>query len=135
MGIMRQKYLFLTPSGKTREVDSEKKYVVRHSQAFADFTRERVDTYLCKLVATSQYPAVSVPENATPKEKARLRKIGRLKSDLVSATAKFNHLPRRESFSGLHWAGEIDRLQQELDKLGDKSERMYPEISIEVGGV
>lgn len=59
-------------------------------------------------------------------------KVMRLRYQLNSAIKTFKKLPRRESFSGLHYASEIDRLQKELDKMGDKEERFRPEISIEI---
>ena len=61
------------------------------------------------------------------------KKIAALKKKVAEAIKKFDSLPRRDSFSGLHLGGEINRIQQELDRLGDKSKRHYPEITIEIG--
>ena len=45
----------------------------------------------------------------------------------------FCHMPRRESFSGLHVSRELEHTQQELDKREKKrTKRYYPHVRIEV---
>ena len=75
---MKRKYLFLTPSGKTHEVDDDRKWVSRHAQVFADRTGEKVETFLCRQICVVKYPTVRIPKDASGKEKVRLKKIGRL---------------------------------------------------------
>ena len=66
----------------------------------------------------------------TKKEK-RITKLRRERDRLWRSFCK---MPRRDSFSGLHVADEVERVQQELDKLEgkNKSKRYYPELSIEL---
>lgn len=47
---------------------------------------------------------------------------------------EFNRMARRESFSGLHVADKLEKVQQELDRRERKPSKRYTcEISIEVG--
>jgi hypothetical protein len=59
-------------------------------------------------------------------------KIIRLKKELKKAIYDFEHMPRRESFSGLHMAGKIDSIQKKLEKLNADWEPYIAEISIEI---
>lgn len=46
----------------------------------------------------------------------------------------FCRMPRRSSFSGLHVASELERVQRELDRRERiRTKRYYPEMTIEVG--
>jgi hypothetical protein len=49
---------------------------------------------------------------------------------------RFCSLPRKESFSGLYISGELEKVQQELDRLeGSKPSKRYRMvINIEIGG-
>lgn len=64
----------------------------------------------------------------------RQQKIEKLQKKRDELWKDFWRMPRRESFSGIHVAGQLEKVQQELDKLeGDKpSKRFYPKISIEM---
>ena len=66
----------------------------------------------------------------TQKEKT----IARLQKERDKLWSDFCRMPRRESFSGIHVAGQLEKVQQKLDKLeGNKrSKRYYPQINIEV---
>lgn len=64
---------------------------------------------------------------------ARISRIKRLKKDLKKHLYDWNHMQRRSSFSGIHAAGQIDKIQQELERLGDKSKRHYITVDIEIG--
>ena len=57
-----------------------------------------------------------------------------LRSERDSLWSDFCRMPRRESFSGLHVAGELDRCQRCLDLLegNERTRRHVAEISIEV---
>jgi len=70
----------------------------------------------------------------TTEKKKRKRKIARLQKKRDELWGNFCRMPRRESFSGIHVANQLEKVQQELDKLeGDKrSKRYYPQINIEV---
>lgn len=61
-------------------------------------------------------------------------KIAKLQEERDELWKKFRRLPKKGSFSGLRVSSELEKIQQELDKLeGDKrSKRYYPEISIEI---
>ncbi|MDP1688929.1 MAG: hypothetical protein Q8L47_02255 [bacterium] len=61
-------------------------------------------------------------------------KIVKLRNKRDVLWKKYCHLPRRDSFSALHISGQLNKVQQKLDKLeGDKrSKRYYPEINVEV---
>jgi len=69
-------------------------------------------------------------QKATPKEKT----IARLQKKRDKLWSDFCRMPRRESFSGIYVAGELDKVQKKLDELeGNKrSKRYYPKINIEV---
>jgi hypothetical protein len=62
-------------------------------------------------------------------------KIVRLRKKRDKLWQEFCRLPRKESFSGLHISEQLNKVQQELDKLegNKKSKRYYTEISIEMG--
>lgn len=62
--------------------------------------------------------------------------VARLQKKRNELWRDFCRMPRRESFSGIHVAGQLEKVQQELDKLEGKnrSKRYYPRISIEVFG-
>jgi hypothetical protein len=63
--------------------------------------------------------------------KTKLLKIQRLRKKRDRLYHEFNTMPRRSSFSGLHVSGELDDVQQELDRLEvRKSKRYYTEIDI-----
>ena len=66
----------------------------------------------------------------TQKEKT----IARLQKERDKLWSDFCRMPRRESFSGMHVAGQLEKVQQKLDKLeGNKrSKRYHPQINIEV---
>jgi hypothetical protein len=66
----------------------------------------------------------------TKKEKT----IARLQKKRDEFWRDFCRMPRRESFSGFYVAGQLDKVQQELDKLEGKkrSKRYRPQINIEV---
>ena len=70
------------------------------------------------------------------KEERKERKIARLQKKRDKLWKDFCRMPRRESFSGMHVAGQLDKVEQELDRLeGDKpSKRYYPRIDIEIPG-
>lgn len=69
-------------------------------------------------------------QRITPKEKT----IARLQKKRDELWSDFCRMPRRESYSGLHVAGKLDKVQKKLDELeGNKrSKRYYPKINIEV---
>jgi hypothetical protein len=46
-----------------------------------------------------------------------MTKIERLRKKRDTLWNDFNTMPRRESFSGLYVSGELEKVQQELDKL------------------
>jgi len=102
------------------------------AQFWADVSGERVSVYRCVPVKKTS-PKIVFPQHASKIERVRLRKVAALKADLATASARFYALPKRGSFSGIHCAGEISRIQQELDALGDKGPRIHPEVNIEVG--
>ena len=131
MTTKKTRYLFITPSGKTHSVSDSVRYAKRHAQFFADRTGEKVETFVCKLTDET-VPTVHYPKGATKAQRATIRKIAAIRCKLTTAINMFNSLPRRESFSGLHYASEIDSLQKQLEAIGDKSTRIYPEITIEV---
>lgn len=62
-------------------------------------------------------------------------KIARLREKRDGLWKEFCRLPKKGSFSGLHVSEQLDKVQQELDKLegNRRSKRYYPEINIEVG--
>lgn len=66
----------------------------------------------------------------TQKEKT----IARLQKERDKLWSDFCRMPRRESFLGIHVAGQLEKVQQNLDKLeGNKrSKRYYPQINIEI---
>ena len=68
------------------------------------------------------------------KEEKKRKKIEKLQKKRDELWKDFCRMPRRESFSGIHVAGQLEKVQQELDKLeGNKpSKRYYPKISIEM---
>lgn len=68
------------------------------------------------------------------REKRKERKIAKLRKKRDNLWKDFCRMPRRESFSGLHVAGQLDKVQQKLDKLeGDKRSKRYcAEINIEI---
>ena len=70
----------------------------------------------------------------TKKERIATRRIVILCNRRDALWKDFCHMPRRESFSGLHVAGQLEKVQQELDKLEGKkrSKRYYPQINIEI---
>ncbi len=70
------------------------------------------------------------------KEEKKKRKIARLQKKRDELWKDFCRMPRRESYSGIYVAGQLDKVEQELDKLeGDKqSKRYYPRINIEIPG-
>lgn len=63
-------------------------------------------------------------------EMAKSNKIEKLQDELKVAVTKFKRLPNRGGFSALSLGERIEAIQQELDTLGDKSERFYPEVNI-----
>jgi len=67
--------------------------------------------------------------------KQKLARIKRLRKDRDRLWKEFCRLPRRSSFSGLAVSGELNKVQQELERLEGKrkSKRYYTEIDIEVG--
>lgn len=71
--------------------------------------------------------------NGNNKKTARNKKIEKLQKERDRLWKDFWRMPRRESFSGLHVAGKLDKVQRELDKLeGDKRSKRYrAEINIE----
>lgn len=66
-------------------------------------------------------------------DKKKERKIAGLRKRRDELWKDFCRMPRKESFSGIYVANQLEKVQQELDKLeGDKrSKRYYPQISIE----
>ena len=69
-------------------------------------------------------------------ENKKKRKIARLRKKRDELWKDFCRMPRRESFSGLYVAGQLEKVQQELDRLesNGRSKRYYPRINIEVFG-
>ena len=65
--------------------------------------------------------------------KQKQKRIAELKSELDKRLDDWKRMPRRSSFPGIHCANRIDAIQQELERLGDKSKRHYIELNIEVG--
>lgn len=61
------------------------------------------------------------------------RKIYRLRHRVNKLIREFRALPRKDSFSGLHLAGRIEKAQKQLDELGDRGQRFVARISVEVG--
>lgn len=61
-------------------------------------------------------------------------KIAKLCKKRDKLWKSFCRMPRRESFSGLHVSEQLNKVQQQLDKLegAKRSKRYYTEISIEV---
>ena len=70
------------------------------------------------------------------KEEKKERKIARLREKRDKLWKDFCRMPRRESLSGIYVAGQLDKIEQELDKLegNRRSKRYYPEINIEIPG-
>lgn len=64
----------------------------------------------------------------------REKRIAKLRAKRDVLWRSFCRMPRRESFSGLHVAQQLEKVQQELNKLEGKnrSKRYYPEITIEI---
>jgi hypothetical protein len=60
-------------------------------------------------------------------------RVVQLHTALQQEWEQFQRLPKKGSFSGLAIAERIDKLQQELDVLGDKGVRHQVEINVEVG--
>jgi hypothetical protein len=62
------------------------------------------------------------------------KKIAKLQKKRDELWKDFCRMPRRESFSGMYVAGQLEKVQQELDKLegAKRSKRYYPKISIEI---
>lgn len=125
-------YLLKTKSEKIRTVECSAKELNRHARTWTDIDGEVMEVFVCVKVREFS-PTVHIPKGTPKKEAMRLRKIGTLKAELNTAINTFYHLPKKGSFSGIHWADEIDRIQKELDQLEDKSKRIYPEVNIEVG--
>jgi hypothetical protein len=125
-------YLLKTKSNKIRKIDCAARDIKKQAHFWADLDGEVTEIYTCKGLCEIQ-PRVFIPKNATKTEAAKIRKIGALKSELKTAEIIFYRLPKKGSYSGIYYAGEIDRIQKELDILGDKSKRTYPEVTIEVG--
>jgi hypothetical protein len=65
---------------------------------------------------------------------AKKQKIVKLRKKRDEFWKDFCRMARRDSFSGIHIAGQLEKIQQELDKLegSRRSKRYYPEINIEV---
>lgn len=68
------------------------------------------------------------------KEEKKKKKIEKLQKKRDELWKDFWRMPRRESFSGIYVAEQLEKIQQELDKLeGDKpSKRYYPKINFEI---
>lgn len=121
------KYVFVTPSGESRTVDCRAKDLMLHAHYWSLRWNESVDVFKCAPVIKDVYP-----EDLKKLSPVRVDII-KTRCHLTSAINKFKSLPKKGSFSGLYLSGEIERLQQHLDSLGDKGKRFYPEVSIEVG--
>jgi len=122
------RWLISTDSGMARTCDALPE---RTARCRADVSGEMVNIY--RLVPLKRVaPSLVIPKGASKEEVKRLRKVAALKCGLRTASAEFYALPKKDSFSGLGLANEIDRLQKALDALGDKSPREHPEVSIEI---
>jgi hypothetical protein len=125
-------YLLKTKSNKIRKIECTSKSIKKQAQFWADLDGEVTEIYKCEKLCEIS-PKVLIPKNATKTEAAKIRKIGALKAELKTTENIFYGLPKKGSFSGIHYAGKIDSIQKELDNLGDNSKRIYPEVTIEVG--
>ena len=108
-----------------------------HARGQARRWEESVDVYSCKQLKKEVYPGLRVEKGADMQKVKAFLAMQKVRCQLTSVINKFRSLPRRESFSGLHLASEIDRLQKQLTAMGDKNSylhRFHPEISIEMGG-
>ena len=126
MGV-RMRYVFTTPSGESHMVECPVRDFMRHARYWSMRWNEAVDVFKCSSAAVAKevYPEAQAAQPRTEIMKTRCQ--------INSAIKRFKSLPKKGSFSGLHLSGEIERLQQHLDSLGDKGKRFYPEVTIEVG--
>jgi hypothetical protein len=128
------KYVFVSPSGESHVIDCPTKDVMRQARFWSSRWYESVDVFRCSPEKTCVYPVGPTEIKAAIKmHKPNWEEIVKTRCMCNSAIKKFKALPKRGSFSGIHLSGEIDRLQKRLDELGDKGDRYYPEVTIEVG--
>ena len=61
--------------------------------------------------------------------------LGRLRKKRDNLWKEFCSLPKKGSFSGLYISGELEKVQQRLDRLeGDRpSKRYYAVVNIDIG--